>query len=62
MDTQLKKVIIESIFENENEFQIVNYIKENFRAYIYDSKGGYLIGGEKVAEFINKAIDLIINN
>lgn len=61
MVKELKKAIIESIFEDQNEFQIVNYIKEKFRQYIYDDKGEYLIGGEKVVEFINEATALIIN-
>ena len=62
METELKKKIIESIFENQNEFQVANYVKNEFRLYIYDSKGEYLIGGKKVAEFIDQAIALIVNN
>jgi hypothetical protein len=60
MRTQLKKAIIEFIFENEKEFQITNHTINNFRAYIYDEKGEYLIGGEEVAEFIEQAIKLIL--
>jgi len=60
MRTQLKKAIIEFIFENEKEFQITNHTTNHFRAYIYDEKGEYLIGGEEVAEFIKQAIKLIL--
>lgn len=59
MNHTLQKAIIEWIFENLDEFQIVNRCKDEFRLYIYDDKGEYLIGGAQVANFINKAIDLI---
>lgn len=61
MEQELKQAIINKIFENINEFQLTNYIKNDFNNYIYDEKGEYLIGGEKVSEFINEAIKLIIN-
>ena len=59
METELKKKIIDSIFENANDFQLVNNTIDNFRSYIYYRDGSYLIGGEAVAEFIKKAIELI---
>ncbi len=59
MRTELKKQIILWIFNNVNEFQIVNQCKQAFREYIYNSKGEYLIGGEDVSEFINCQINLI---
>ncbi len=59
MKKELKQAIINFIFENEKDFQLVNNTTDNFKAYIYDSKGEYLIGGEDVKEFINKAIELI---
>lgn len=60
MRTELKKAIIDFIFENEKEFQINNAVTEKFRAYIYDADGNYLIGGKDVSEFIDKAIKLIL--
>lgn len=60
MRTELKKAIIDFIFENEKEFQINNAVTEKFRAYIYDADGNFLIGGEDVSEFIYKAIKLIL--
>ena len=60
MRTQLKKAIIDFIFEREKEFQINNAVTEKFRAYIYDADGNFLIGGEDVSEFIYKAIKLIL--
>lgn len=59
---ELKEKIIKYIFENKDEFQIINATVNAFRDYIYDSKGEYLIGGELIASFISKAVDLIINN
>jgi hypothetical protein len=63
MKTELKKAIIKSVFDNINVFQISNYLTgEVWRAYIYDSTGNYLIGGEDVANFIKEAINLIKDN
>ena len=59
MENELKKAIIEKIFENQNDFQLVNNTIDNFKSYIYNQDGEYLIGGEAVAEFIKQAIDLI---
>jgi hypothetical protein len=60
MRTELKKAIIDFIFEGEKEFQINNAVTQKFRAYIYDADGNYLIGGKDVSEFIDKAIKLIL--
>lgn len=59
MKKELKKAIIDFIFEKEKEFQLQNATIEKFRPYIYDSNGNYLIGGEDVANFISKAIKLL---
>jgi hypothetical protein len=59
MENQLKQAIISKIFENQNDFQLVNTTINNFKSYIYNQDGEYLIGGEAVAEFIKQAIDLI---
>jgi hypothetical protein len=59
MKTELKKAIIEKIFENINDFQLLNNAIDSFKNYIYDDKGEYLIGGEEVAEFVKQEIDLI---
>ncbi len=59
MNTQLKKAIIDYIFSNLDEFQIVNSCKEEFRQYIYTEKGDYCIGGEVVSDFIFDVIRLI---
>jgi len=59
MNRELKKAIINHIFENHTEFQLTNRTVEKFTPYIYDGGGGYLIGGEEVYEFIGDAIDLI---
>ena len=59
MRKELKKAIIDFIFEKEKEFQLHNATIEKFRPYIYDANGNYLIGGEDVANFISKAIKLL---
>jgi hypothetical protein len=58
-DKELKKEIILWLFENENVWQRVNACTENFRDYIYDKNGNYLIGGENVADFIRQADNLL---
>ena len=60
MHKELKKQIVDFIFENEKDFQLRNATSEKFRAYLYDEKGSYLIGGEEVSEFISNAIKLLI--
>lgn len=57
---EFKKAVIDWLFENQNEFQIINSCIEHFRMYIYDSNGNYLIGGEIRANFIRDAIKLVI--
>jgi len=59
MRIELKKAIIDFIFENHNVFNLVNHTTAHFKEYVYNSKGEYLIGGEEVYQFINIAIDLI---
>ena len=36
-----------------------NATTKQFKPYIYDDQGEYLIGGEQVSEFISEAIKLI---
>jgi len=57
----LKKEIIAYIFDNSKEYQLVNATIEQFRPYIYDSTGNYLIGGEDVSQFIRDAVKLLIS-
>jgi hypothetical protein len=59
MKTELKKAIVNFIFENEKDYQIVNHTIAHFKAYIYDEKGDYLIGGEEISEFVKQAIKLL---
>lgn len=53
MHIELKKAIVNYMFENINQFQIVNSTKSEFKQYIYTPEGKYCIGGEEVGEFIN---------
>ena len=59
MNKELKKAIVNFIFENDKQFQINNATIDKFRPYIYDSEGNYLIGGKQVANFIDDIIKLI---
>lgn len=61
MNKQLKQEIINFIFENEKVFQLQSITIGNFKEYIYNSQGNYLIGGKGVAEFIGKAVKLLTN-
>ena len=60
MKPQLKKAIIDFIFEREKDFQINNAVIQKFKPYIYDPDGNFLIGGDEVYEFIKDAIKLIL--
>lgn len=61
MHKELKKQILNFIFENDKEFNLTNATIAHFRLYIYDNDGNYLIGGEIVSKFIKNAIELVIN-
>ena len=56
---ELKKAIIKWFFENENAWQRTNACREEFRPYIYDDTGNYLIGGEDVSNFISATDKLL---
>jgi len=59
MRKELKKAIIDWLCENENRWQRVNSCRDEFREYIYNKDGNYLIGGEDVACFITNAEKLL---
>lgn len=59
MHRELKKAIFMWLLNNENRWNRINNCVNEFRAYIYDSKGNYLIGGEDVYDFILGAERLI---
>jgi len=61
MNIKLKDEIIKVVQENKTEFQLVNNIVSEFKNYIYNDKGEYLIGGEEVSEFISDFIELYVN-
>lgn len=59
MKKELKKAIVDYIFENEKSFQLTNNCTDKFSRYIYDQNGQYLIGGEDVRDFLLQAIALL---
>ena len=56
---ELKKAIIDWLFDNKNAWQRKSACREYFRPYIYNADGNYLIGGEEVSAFITEADKLI---
>jgi len=59
MNKELKKEIIDYLYENENLWQRANKCREEFKEYIYNKDGNYLIGGEMVSNFIEHAEKLL---
>ena len=59
MQYQLMQAIFNYQTDNGSEFNLHNATTEQFRPYIYDDQGNYLIGGEQVSQFISDAIKLI---
>lgn len=59
MHKELKKAIIKWLLEHEDRWQRLNSCTKEFRNYIYDDEGNYLIGGEDVSNFIREADNLI---
>jgi len=58
MNKELKQAIIKWVIENENALQLTNDTTNQFKAYIFDEKGEWLIGGQEISNFIDKFIDL----
>lgn len=56
---ELKKAIIDWLFDNKNAWQRTNACREYFRPYIYNADGNFLIGGEEVSDFIAEVDKLI---
>jgi len=59
MNKELKKEIFDYLYENETLWQRVNICREEFKEYIYDRNGNYLIAGEIVSNFIELADKLL---
>lgn len=59
VNKKLKEKIIQWLLENENAWQRINSCTKEFRLYIYDDKGNFLIGGEEVYNFIKEADKLL---
>ena len=59
MNKELKQAIINFMFENNTEFQLINKTTEKFRQYIYDASGNYCFGGKAVHSFIQIADKLV---
>ena len=59
MYKELKKQIIQWLFDNENVWQRTNSCIEEFKPYIYNKDGEYLIGGKDTMIFIEEAEELI---
>lgn len=61
MNNELKRLIINWLLDNENQWQRVNTCRDHFRNYIYDNDGNHIIGGEIVSQFIKDSNNLLYN-
>lgn len=59
INIELKKAIVNFMFDNRTNFQLQNATTEHFRQYIFTPTGDYCIGGDQVSAFISMAIKLI---
>ena len=59
MNKELKQAIVNYMFDNQNVFGLLNATSDKFKAYMFDDKGEWLIGGEQVSEFIRQAEKLV---
>lgn len=59
MNRELKKAILDWLYEHPDAWQRTNACREAFRPYLYDYNGNWLIGAEEIDEFISKAAKLI---
>lgn len=59
MHKDLKKAIVNFMFDNSTEFQLLNVTKEKFRQYIFTPEGDFCFGGSEVIEFIRMTDKLI---
>lgn len=59
MNKELKKAIVDFMFEHDKDYQLVNNTKEEFRQYIYTPKGEYCFGGKEVGEFVNNVEKIV---
>ena len=62
MCIELKKAIIEWFIDHKDLFSRTNNCVDTFKAYIYDSNGMYLIGGERVIKFIRAAETILFSD
>jgi len=60
MNWTLKRVILDYIFDNKDVWGLTNHTVNEFRQYIYDDKGEFIIGGEQVYNFIKQAEKLVV--
>ena len=58
MHKDLKKAIVNYMFDNATEFQLVSATTTKFHQYIFEGTG-YAFGGEDVLEFIRMTEKLV---
>lgn len=49
---ELRKQIVNWLFDNESTFNRCNACREYFHQYIYADTGNYIIGGADVSDYI----------
>ena len=50
---ELRRAIVNWLFDNENVFCRSNACSKNFKQYIYDDNGNYIIGGKDIQDYIS---------
>lgn len=61
MHIELKKAIVNYMFDNVKTFGLTNATTQEFKQYIYTPEGHYIIGGQEVSDFIEAVDKHIIN-
>lgn len=59
INPELKKAIIEYLFNHINTFNRLNCTKEEFKNYIYDDNWNYLIWWKDISDWISTIEKLI---
>lgn len=59
INLELKKAIFDYLAEHKDTRNRLNFVREHFREYIYNSEGNYLIWGKEISDFITELDKLI---
>lgn len=60
MHIKLKQAIVNWLIDNRECYRRNAACREEFRQYIYDKNGNYIIGGEEVSNFITNIEEILL--